>query len=227
MDLGMPRTILVVEDDPDVRRLVVSLLTRADLGVVEAANGRSGLRAFYDARPDLVVLDIDLPELDGWQVLERLREVSSVPVIMLTAQGAEVDKVRGLRGGADDYVTKPFGPHELIARIEALLRRARAATDVLASADGEVTLDEVEHRVMVSGEPLELTPTEFRLLAVLLRNPRQVVTQEQLLDELWGRRGDPKQLRLYVSYVRRKFKPFAIDPIETVRGIGYRLRSSR
>ncbi len=156
--------------------------------------------------PDLVILDLELPEMDGWQVLQRVREISAVPVLLLTAQGNEVDKVRGLTGGADDYVTKPFGPRELIARVEALLRRAQGSTEVLAFADGEVTLDEGEHRVLVSGQPLELTPTEFRLLAILMRNPRQVVTQEQLLDEVWGRRADPKQLRLYVSYLRRKFR---------------------
>jgi len=221
----MAATILVVEDDPDVRRLVASLLTRAGMDVVEAGDGRRGIRAFFEARPDLVVLDLELPEMDGWEVLERLREMSSAPVLMLTAQGAEVDKVRALTGGADDYVTKPFGPRELVARVEALLRRSGDPAPVLASGDGEVRLDEVQHRVLVSGRPLDLTPTEFRVLATLLRNPRQVVTQEQMLEEVWGGRADPKQLRLYVSYLRRKFGELGVDPIETVRGIGYRLRS--
>jgi DNA-binding response OmpR family regulator len=166
-----------------------------------------------------------MPEMDGWQVLERLREVSDVPVLMLTARASEPEKVRGLSAGADDYMTKPFGSRELIARVEALLRRVPASGEVLASADGQITLDDMAHRVLVRGEPLDLTPTEFRLLACLLRNARQVVTQEQLLEELWGHRGEPKQLRLYISYVRRKFEPFGFDPIETVRGIGYRLRS--
>src|SRR5690349_4414653 len=121
MHRPMTATILVVEDDADVRSLVTSLLKRADMHVLQAEDGRAGIRAFFDSRPDLVVLDIDLPEMDGWQVLERVREVSPVPVLMLTAQGAEVDKVRGLSGGADDYVTKPFGPRELVARVEALL----------------------------------------------------------------------------------------------------------
>jgi DNA-binding response OmpR family regulator len=219
----MQATILVVEDDADVRRLVTSLLTRAGMAAIGAEDGRAAIRAFFESRPDLVVLDIDLPEIDGWQVLDRIREVSEVPVLMLTAQGAEVDKVRGLTGGADDYVTKPFGPREFVARVEALLRRVDGKGGVLASPDGEVTLDEAQHRVLVCGRPLDLTPTEFRLLAVLLRNPRQVVTSEQLLEDVWGGRADPKQLRLYVSYVRTKFEPHGIDPIETVRGIGYRL----
>ena len=220
----MAATILVVEDDPDVRRLVAALLTRAGMETVEAEDGRRGIRAFFEARPDLVVLDLELPEMDGWEVLERLREMSSTPVLMLTAQGAEVDKVRALTGGADDYVTKPFGPRELVARVEALLRRSGDPAPVLASGDGDVTLDEAQHRVLVSGRPLDLTPTEFRVLATLLRNPRQVVTQEQMLEEVWGGRADPKQLRLYVSYLRRKFGELGVDPIETVRGIGYRLR---
>src|SRR4051794_1254041 len=170
----MPAAVLVAEDDPDVRRLVVSLLERAGMRGLEAKDGRDAVRAFYELRPDLVILDIDLPEMNGWQVLDRLREISETPVLMLTAQGSEVDKVRGLSGGADDYVSKPFGPRELIARVNALLRRAGAAPEALATADGEITLDAADHRVLVGGQTLDLTPTEFRLLAVLLRNPRQV-----------------------------------------------------
>ena len=223
----MDATILVVEDDPDVRRLVMSLLRRAGAQGVEAEDGLGALRAFFQARPDLVILDIDLPEMDGWQVLQRLREISSVPVLMLTAQGAEPDKVRGLSGGADDYVTKPFGRRELIARVEALLRRADGPAEILSAADGVLTLDEAEHRVLVSGQAVELTPTEFRLLAILMRSPRQVITQDQLIEAVWGGRADPKQLRLYFSYLRRKFRPFEIDPVETVRGVGYRLGAAR
>ena len=222
----MAERVLIVDDDPSIRRLVVVLLERAGKVGIEAEDGRAGVRAFFDARPDLVILDIDMPEMDGWQVLERVREISDVPVLMLTAKGSETDKVRGLAGGADDYVAKPFGPRELIARVDALLRRAGGSSGLLASPGGELTLDEAQHRVLVSGEVLDLTPTEFRLLACLMRNQRQVVTQEQLLDELWSGRADPKQLRLYVSYLRRKFEPFGLDPVETVRGVGYRLRTS-
>jgi DNA-binding response OmpR family regulator len=227
MDWGMSESVLVVDDDSSIRELLLVLLEQAGMAGLEAEDGRAGVRVFFDRRPDLVILDVDMPEMDGWQVLERLREISDVPVLMLTAKGAEADKVRGLTQGADDYVAKPFAPREVMARVEALLRRARGSSGVLASSDGELTLDEAQHRVLVSGAPLDLTPTEFRLLAMLMRNQRQVVTQEQLLDELWGGRADPKQLRLYVSYLRRKFEPFGIDPVETVRGVGYRLCTSR
>jgi DNA-binding response OmpR family regulator len=219
-------TILVIEDDSDIRGLVVALVERAGMRAREAADGREGVRAFFQERPDLVVLDIGLPELDGWQVLERIRELSETPVLLLTAEGEQVQKVRGLDGGADDYVTKPFGPEELVARIRALLRRgSRGGGEEEALDDGTVTLDGAAHRVEVRGKELALTPTEFRLLAFLMRNRSQVVSQMQLLEEVWGNEdADPKQVRLYVSYLRRKLNEAGVDPIETVRGFGYRYR---
>jgi len=220
-------TVLVVEDDPDIRGLVVALASRAGIGGLEAADGRSGIRAFFEHRPDLVVLDIGLPELDGWQVLERIRELSEAPVLVLTAAGEKPQKLRGLDSGADDYVTKPFDSDELIARIRALLRRRNSeppGLDVLS--DGLITLDEGQRRVEVGEREVQLTPTEFRLLATLMRNRNQVVTLDQLLETVWGNAdADPKQVRLYVSYLRRKLGDAAgIDPIETVRGFGYRFR---
>jgi DNA-binding response OmpR family regulator len=219
-------TILVIEDDPDIRRLVVALIKRAGMRTREAADGRAGVRAFFEERPDLVVLDIGLPELDGWQVLGRIRDLSETPVLMLTAEGEQVQKVRGLQGGADDYVTKPFGREELVARIQALLRRStagRAEDETLE--DGTVTLDGAGRRVEVDGKEVALTPTEFRLLAFLMRNRNQVVSQLQLLEEVWGNAdADPHQVRLYVSYLRRKLSEAGVDPIETVRGFGYRYR---
>lgn len=220
-------TILVIEDDPDIRALVVALVKRAGMQAREAVDGRAGVRAFFEQRPDLVVLDIGLPELDGWQVLARIRDLSEVPVLMLTAEGEQVQKVRGLEDGADDYVTKPFGREELVARINALLRRRTRAgdegEDVLE--DGTVTLDGAGRRVEVDGKELALTPTEFRLLAFLMRNRNQVVSQLQLLEEVWGNAdADPHQVRLYVSYLRRKLNEAGVDPIETVRGFGYRYR---
>ncbi len=221
-------TILVIEDDPDIRGLLVALLKRAGMRTREAADGRAGVRAFFEERPDLVVLDIGLPELDGWQVLERIRDLSEVPVLMLTAEGEQVQKVRGLEGGADDYVTKPFGGEELVARLNALLRRGSregggGGEETLD--DGTVTIDGAGRRAAVDGKELALTPTEFRLLAFLMRNRNQVVSQLQLLEEVWGNaEADPKQVRLYVSYLRRKLNGAGVDPIETVRGFGYRYR---
>ncbi len=217
----------MVEDDPDIRSLVVALAGRSGISGLEAADGRSGIRAFFEHRPDLVVLDIGLPELDGWQVLERIRELSEAPVLVLTAAGGKRDTLRGLDGGADDYVTKPFDPDELMARIRALLRRRpveKPSLDVLT--DGLISLDEGQRRVEIGDREVQLTPTEFKLLATLMRNRDQVVTLDQLLELVWGNAAaDPKQVRLYVSYLRRKLGDVGgIDPIETVRGFGYRFR---
>jgi len=220
-------TVLVVEDDPDIRGLVIALVERAGMTGLAAADGRAGIRAFFEHRPDLTVLDIGLPELDGWAVLERVREVSEAPVMVLTAADANPETIRGLEGGADDYVTKPFDPDVLDARIRALLRRGGSnASDFEILSDDVVTLDEAKRRVEVTGTEVHLTPTEFRLLVTLMRNRDQVVTQEQLLEDVWGNAGgDPRQVRLYVSYLRRKLQEAgAEEPIETVRGFGYRFR---
>jgi DNA-binding response OmpR family regulator len=220
-------TILVIEDDPDIRGLVVALIERAGMRAREAADGRTGVRTFFEERPDLVVLDLGLPEMDGWQVLDRIRDLSDAPVLLLTAEGEQMKKVQGLKGGADDYVTKPFDREELVARIQVLLRPRRRAGGEEGEAldDGVVTVDGARRRVTVSGRDLDLTPTEFRLLAALMRNRNQVMSQLQLLEEAWGNTdADPKQVRLYVSYLRRKLNEAGVDPIETVRGFGYRYR---
>jgi DNA-binding response OmpR family regulator len=219
--------VLLIEDDVDIRQLLRAVLEREGMQPIEAGDGREGLRAFYKFQPDLVVLDIGLPELDGWRVLERIRELGDVPVLILTANAAELDKVRGLRGGADDYLTKPFGRQELVARLEAILRRAPAngPTADEVHADELLEIDFPRRRVKVSGIEVELTPTEFRLAAAFARHPDQVLGRDQLLEMVWGDSlgRSPDQVKLYVGYLRRKLRDVAgIEPIETVRGFGYR-----
>lgn len=225
--MNAPR-VLVIDDDDDIRGLVAELLERAGLDVEQAADGRAGLRAFHQRPADLVILDVSMPELDGWQTLERIRDLSEAPVMMLTAQGAELERVRGLQAGADDYLVKPFGRQELVARAQALLRRARSSGDERAEtyADERVTIDFAQRAVTYTNREVALTPLEFKLLSVFVRHPRQVLSREQLLDLVWGDAygvsGD--QVKLYVGYLRRKLDPDQPDsvPIETVRGFGYR-----
>ena len=221
--------ILVVDDDHDIRGLVRTLLERAGATVYDAPDGREGLREFHARRPDLVILDVSMPVMDGWQMLDRIRDMSDVPVIMLTARADELERVRGLQAGADDYVVKPFGKQELVARVQAQLRRAVRAgrTEQMDSyGDGFLTIDWGQHRVTVDDREVQLTPLEFRLLSTFVRNPRQVLSREQLLELVWGDSygvgGD--QVKLYIGYLRRKLSPDAPDivPIETVRGFGYR-----
>ncbi len=218
--------VLVVEDDEDVRALVRTVLERAGMNVIEAADGREGLRKFYEMKPRLVVLDVRMPELDGWEVLKRIRELSQVPVLMLTVDASELDKVRGLRQGADDYVTKPFGHQELIARIEAILRRAgETGSEGEVHSDDLLEIDFPQRRVTVLGQEVDLTPKEFKLLAVLARHPNQVLSSDQLLEMVWGDSFDRSrdQVKLYVGYLRRKLRDATgVNPIETVRGFGYR-----
>jgi DNA-binding response OmpR family regulator len=224
--------ILVVDDEADIRTLLRSLLERAGYAVEEAADGRAGLRAFYGAAPDLVILDVTMPELDGWATLERIRDLSDVPVIMLTARGSELERVRGLTHGADDYVAKPFGRQELLARVQALLRRAGSRRKDVAEryADAFVTIDYANRAVAVQERAVSLTPLEFKLLAAFVQHPNQVLSRDQLLELVWG---DPfgvsgDQVKLYVGYLRKKLVPDEPDaaPIETVRGFGYRYRKS-
>jgi len=219
--------VLVIDDDEDIRALVAELLARAGMTVEEAADGRAGLRALHRSPPDLVVLDVSMPDLDGWQTLERIRDLSEVPVLMLTARGAELERVRGLQAGADDYVVKPFGRQELLARVQALLRRAgsRGANGQETYADERLSIDFAQRAVTFEGREVALTPLEFKLLSAFVRHPRQVLSRDQLLELVWGDAygvsGD--QVKLYVGYLRRKLDPEdpTAVPIETVRGFGY------
>ena len=221
--------ILVVDDDADIRLLLRELLERAGYAVDEAEDGRAALRTLFTTPPALVILDVTMPELDGYQTLERIRDLSEVPVLMLTARTQELEKVRGLSAGADDYVAKPFGRQELLARVQALLRRSGGRSEVVETyADDFVQVDYGQRQIVVQGRDVHLTPLEFKLLAAFVQNPNQVLSRDQLLELVWG---DPygvsgDQVKLYVGYLRKKLMPDAPDtaPIETVRGFGYRYR---
>jgi DNA-binding response OmpR family regulator len=221
---------LVVEDDTDVRTLVCELLARAGMSTAEAVDGHEGLRQFYAVRPDLVILDLSMPDMDGLHALERIRELSDVPVLVLTGRVLELEKVQGLQAGADDYVTKPFGRQELVARAETLLRRTGGSARDLpeVASDDLVTIDFSQASVTVAGNQVELTPLEFKLLATFVQNPNQVLGPDRLLELVWGDSGESRgRVKLYVAYLRRKLKQAAgVEPIETVRGFGYRYRPS-
>lgn len=224
-----PATVLIAEDDPDILALVARLVERAGHNVIRAMDGQEALKQLFDRRPDLVMLDVGMPKLDGWQVLERIREVSDVPVLMLTAESQEVDKVRGLRQGADDFVTKPFSRQELAARVDALLRRSLRTGQVEAPPQmtrvGALEIDHEQRQARVGSVPLTLTPLEFRMLAVLARNPGIVLTGDRIVELVWGDNYTaPEQVKVLVGRLRRKLEAAdGAPPIETVRGFGYRL----
>jgi len=220
----MPR-VLLIEDSEAERAFTSDRLERHGYEVATANDGRDGLRRLYELKPDIVLLDIVMPELDGWKTLELIRQVTNVPVIMLTGRNTEIERVRGLRGGADDYLGKPYTPAELIARIEAVLRRTGDRTEVREILDdGTVRIDFAAAEVTVHGAPVALTPLEFRLLTTLAEHAGQVLSRDQLIELVWGDPGSvsPDQAKLYIGYLRRKLgQP---ELIETVRGFGYRYR---
>ncbi len=228
-----PASILVIEDDDDIRLLLDTLLTRAGHTVVTTEDGASGLRSLFDHRPDAIVLDLGLPDLDGFEILARIREVSEVPLLVLTARGLEADKVRGLHAGADDYLTKPFGNQELTARVGALLRRRPAVTatgqasaDAATTDDGTVKVDHATRLVTVADRDVQLTPIEFRLINTFARHPGQVLSPAQLLDLVWGDPTGtaPDRVKFAVLRLRRQLGWSGDGPIEAVRGFGYRYR---
>ncbi|GHH65199.1 DNA-binding response regulator [Streptosporangium violaceochromogenes] len=224
----MSARILVVEDDPTVAEVVARYLERDGHLVECVGDGAEGLRRALHSPPDLLVLDLMLPSLDGLQVCRRLREHRPVPVIMLTALGEEIDRVAGLEIGADDYVTKPFSPRELALRVQSVLRRARGAsrpegTGVLR--DGDLTVDVGAHEVRLGAEAVTLTAREFDLLAHLMRNPRQAFSRSALLEQVWGWSfGDSSTVTVHVRRLREKIEADPTVPrrIVTVWGVGYR-----
>jgi DNA-binding response OmpR family regulator len=219
--------ILVVDDEPKIVQLVRDYLERAGFAVSTARDGNEALMRAHAERPDLIVLDLGLPALDGLEVTRRLRRDSGVPIIMLTARHEETDKVVGLELGADDYVTKPFSPRELEARVRAVLRRPARDTDAELLRAGDLTLDLPRLRVEVSGRPVPVTATEFQLLAALARQPGRVFTRSQLLDAIHGVAFDSyeRAIDAHVKNIRRKIEPDPRSPcyLLTVYGVGYRL----
>lgn len=224
--------ILVVDDEPSVRDLLAYNLRKAQYDVLLAADGRSALRLAHEEKPDLIVLDLMLPQVDGLDVCRELRREGSVPIIMLTALGEETDRVVGLEVGADDYLTKPFSMRELMARIKAVLRRARPeggvpAEEPILRGPGDLALDVERRQITIAGQPVELTRLEFDLLHCLLENAGRVLSRERLLEQAWGYdfAGDTRAVDSAVKRLRaalRRAAPEA-DAVESVRGVGYRL----
>lgn len=221
------QTILVVEDDDTVRETLALNLEAEGYRVHTAQDGEAGLAAARELLPDLIVLDVMLPKLDGLTVCRLVRRESSVPIILLTARGTETDRIVGLETGADDYIVKPFSLGEFLARVRAALRRgpaaAQAVTELLSN---DLRLDLVSRRVYLGDEEIQLTPREFELLASLIRNRGAVLTRDLLLAQVWGEDfvGDPRTVDVHVRWLRQKIEQDASDPerITTVRGVGYR-----
>lgn len=221
--------VLVVDDDRTVREVVVSYLRAHEHEVVEAADGESALRAVRDLPPDLVVLDLMLPGIDGIEVCRRLRQTGDVPVVMLTALGEETDRVVGLEVGADDYVTKPFSPRELALRVDSVLRRTGAAGLARRLVDGDLVVDEAAHTAYRAGERLALTVREFDLLRFLVAHPGTAYSRDDLLRQVWGWSiGDESTVTVHVRRLREKVErdPAHPERLRTVWGVGYRWEAS-
>jgi DNA-binding response OmpR family regulator len=223
------RRILVVDDEERMVRFIRLNLEHDGFQVSEAFNGKQAVQRLRDVNPDLILLDVMMPDLDGFEVLEMIREISNVPVIMLTAKGEEDDRVRGLEKGADDYVTKPFSPRELVSRVRAVLRRTEGATGSmhgLIEVDERLKIDFDRREVWLESKIVKLRPTEYRLLFHLVQNAGWVVSHDQLLAKVWGYeyRDEPHYVRLYINYLRQKLEKDAANPkyILTERGVGYR-----
>jgi two-component system KDP operon response regulator KdpE len=222
------RRILVVDDEERMVRFIRMNLEHDGFLVAEAFNGRQAIDKLRDT-PDLILLDVMMPDIDGFEVLETIREVSSVPVIMLTAKGEENDRVRGLELGADDYITKPFSPRELVSRVKAVLRRTEGVSGSmheLIEVDDRLKIDFDRREIWLEGKLVKLRPTEYRLLYHLVQNAGWVVSHDQLLQKVWGYeyRDEPHYVRLYINYLRQKLEKDPADPkyILTERGVGYR-----
>jgi len=227
--MASDKTILVVDDEPRMVQFITMNLDLEGFRVISASNGYEALEKVTQMLPDLVVLDIMMPDMDGLETLKRIREISAVPVIFLSVKGEELDRVRGLDLGADDYVTKPFSPRELVSRIRAVLRRTEtkdAATKSEVVVDGELRINFDQRKVIVRGQEVRLRPTEYRLLYQLVTNAGRLLTHETLLARVWGPeyRDEDHYVRLYITYLRQKIEKDPKNPkyILSERGLGYR-----
>ena len=221
------RRILIVDDEPGLRELVRIKLEHEGFRVVQAGNGIEGLELVREEHPDLVILDVMMPEMDGWEMCRKLREFSQLPVLMLTAKVQSKDIVTGLESGADDYLLKPFNMDELIARVRALLRRVPSPNRPLTAGKGEITIDRQKREVIVREESIDLTPIEYDLLLMLAEGAGTVMSHETLLQGVWGQEytKDNDYLKVYVWHLRRKLEQNPRDPklLQTEWGVGYRL----
>lgn len=229
MSQSGPR-VLVVDDERAIRRFLRSALTAHDYTILEAASGQEALAAVVTGRPDVVILGLDLPDLEGIEVTRQLREWSQVPIIILSVRDHERDKIAALDAGADDYLTKPFGVGELMARLRAALRRAAGLAGEPVFTTGELTVDLGRRLVTLAGREIQLTPTEYDLLKLLVAHAGKVITQRQLLQQVWGVNYQDKAhlLRVNISNLRRKLEPDPTRPtyIVTEPGVGYRLQAA-
>jgi two-component system, OmpR family, response regulator len=218
-------TVVVVDDEPNIADLVDLYLAREGFRVLKTGTGEAGLRAVKDHRPRLVVLDVGLPDVDGLEVCKRLRATSRIPVIFLTARDSEVDRVLGLELGGDDYLTKPFSPAELVARVKAVLRRVDGGPAPEVMQVGAVAIDAGRREVRIDGAPVDFTTKEFDLLRYLAERPGLALSRQQILDGVWGHDwyGDARTVDVHIAQVRKKLGD-AVE-IKTVRGVGYRLES--
>lgn len=230
----MAQRILIVDDDPEIARLIRSYLEQAGYQILVAADGETALHMIRRERPDLVLLDLMLPQRDGWTITRTVRSdetLVKLPIIMLTARIEDTDRIVGLELGADDYITKPFNPHEVVARVRAVLRRSGDGPSAPTIIQiGHLRLDPLSHLVTVNGQALELTPTEFKLLKLLMENPTRVFTREELIEQGLGYAyiGMERTVDSHIKNLRKKVEPDPTAPvyIQTVYGIGYRMRES-
>ena len=226
----MPTSILIVEDEKEIRELLVFTLLRDGYEVVEAETAEIAIEKIDNRLPDLVLVDWMLPGIDGVELAKRLRRdelTVELPIVMLTARGEEVDKLQSFAGGIDDYITKPFSPRELLARVKALLRRSGGPQNNLIEASG-ICLDLNSYRITVNGNEIQMSPTEYKLLEVLMRNPDRAFGRSQLLDRVWGRQVyvEERTVDVHMLRLRKVLKPYGLDTaLQTVRGIGYRFTS--